>query len=270
MSAYVFENKYGTTTIDFSNSKAVKLLNTALLMRHYQLTYWDIPDTYLCPPIPGRADYIHYVADLLSKTNRGKIPKGDTIQVLDIGVGANCIYPIIGRSSYGWRFVGSDIDKQASEAAQQIVASNTVLKDRIVLRHQQNPKSIFKGIIQATDTFACTICNPPFHASEKEANRHSQRKWKNLGKKQNRSPKRNFGGQSKELWVAGGEKAFIQTMIQESVAFAKNSLWFTTLVSQKANLPAIYKSLEQVKPSDVQTIDMAQGQKMSRIVGWRF
>jgi 23S rRNA (adenine1618-N6)-methyltransferase len=46
------------------------------------------------PPIPGRADYIHYIADLLATTNSG-IPKETEYKDWDIGVGANCIYPII-------------------------------------------------------------------------------------------------------------------------------------------------------------------------------
>jgi 23S rRNA (adenine1618-N6)-methyltransferase len=38
-------------------------------------------NTYLCP-IPGRADYIHYIADLLAESNNGIIPKGHGIQGL--------------------------------------------------------------------------------------------------------------------------------------------------------------------------------------------
>ncbi len=89
-------------TIDFSNPNAVKALNKALnkalLMANYNIQNWDIPENYLCPPIPGRVDYIHYIADLLATTNNGITPLGEAIQVLDIGVGANCIYPILGNS----------------------------------------------------------------------------------------------------------------------------------------------------------------------------
>jgi 23S rRNA A1618 N6-methylase RlmF len=52
---------------------------------------------------PGRLDYIHYIADLLQKQQRYH-PKGHTVQGLDIGIGANCIYPIIGNAEYGWSF----------------------------------------------------------------------------------------------------------------------------------------------------------------------
>ena len=110
---FVFTNQYETQTIDFSNSDEVKLLNKALLISEYEIHNWDIPKNYLCPPLPGRADYIHYIADLLTESNNGILPKGDTIEGLDIGIGANCIYPIIGNTTYGWSFVGSDIDEKA-------------------------------------------------------------------------------------------------------------------------------------------------------------
>jgi 23S rRNA (adenine1618-N6)-methyltransferase len=80
LSEFVFENQYNTQTIDFANPKAVKALNTALLFLHYELSYWDFPDDNLCPPIPGRVDYIHHLADLLELSNITK-----NIRVLDIG-----------------------------------------------------------------------------------------------------------------------------------------------------------------------------------------
>ena len=107
---FVFVNQYGTETIDFANPKAVKAINTALLFNNYKLTFWDFPDDNLCPPIPGRVDYVHYLADLM---NNSEIT--NNISVLDIGTGANCIYPLLGNAEYNWSFVGTDIDKNLSE-----------------------------------------------------------------------------------------------------------------------------------------------------------
>ena len=125
LKSFVKPNKYGTESIDFAHPKAVKLLNKAILKHYYGIDHWNFPDKNLCPPIPGRADYIHQLADLLSKNNSGNIPLGNNIKCLDIGVGANCIYPIIGVVEYGWNFIGSDIDAQSIESAQKIVDSNT-------------------------------------------------------------------------------------------------------------------------------------------------
>ena len=271
---FVAVNEHDIQTIDFSNPDAVKALNKALLINHYDIQDWDIPANYLCPPIPGRADYIHYIADLLATTNNGVIPEGETVQGLDIGVGANCIYPIIGNSAYGWSFVGTDIDENAIQNCKNIIANNPKLMDPISLQLQTESRFIFKNIITPEDRFAFTICNPPFHSSQDEATKSSLRKVNNLEAKDfsNKStkPVLNFGGHNAELWCEGGELGFITQMAYESAKYPMQCLWFTTLVSKKDNLSSIYKTLNKVSASDIKTIDMAQGQKTSRIVAWTF
>ena len=131
LAQYVRLNEYDDESIDFFNPEAVKMLNMALLKHYYDIEYWDIPANYLCPPIPGRADYIHHIADLLAYENNGIIPRGNKIKSLDIGVGANCVYPIIGNKEYGWSFVGSDIDTTAIDNASQIIEKNPTLKEKI-------------------------------------------------------------------------------------------------------------------------------------------
>ena len=268
---FVAKNKYGDDSIDFANPEAVKALNRALLHDFYGITNWDIPKNYLCPPIPGRADYIHYAADLLASSNLGKIPRGAEVRVLDIGVGANCIYPIIGTIEYGWSFVGADINPVSLKSAKAIVELNSVLQGRVELRLQSNEKSIFKGLIKKEEYFDLTTCNPPFHASLEEAQSGTKRKWKNLGKSiKHEKQTVNFGGQGAELWCEGGELAFIQRMVRESVEFKNQVKWFSTLVSKEQTLPALEKTLKEVQARRWETIDMAQGQKKSRVVAWSF
>lgn len=264
---YVILNPYGDESIDFNNPEAVKMLNKALLKQDYQIEHWDIPVGYLCPPIPGRADYIHYLADLLASTNQGEIPKGNKIKILDVGTGANCIYPIIGHQAYGWSFVGSDVDKTAVRSAENIIAANPPLRAELKIRLQANKGQIFKGVLRPGEQFHASICNPPFHASAAEAAAGSNRKQQNLGKQKDVL---NFGGQHVELWCEGGELSFIRKMILESVSFASQVGWFTSLVSKSANLPFIYRALEQHAPLQIRTIEMAQGQKVSRFVAWTF
>ena len=268
------DSEQAKQTIDFSNPDAVKALNKALLINHYDIQDWDIPANYLCPPIPGRADYIHYIADLLATTNNGVIPEGEMLQGLDIGVGANCIYPIIGNSTYGWSFVGTDIDENAIQNCKKIIASNPKLMDPISLQLQTESRFIFKNIITPEDRFAFTICNPPFHSSQDEATKSSLRKVNNLEARdfsnKTTKPVLNFGGHNAELWCAGGELGFITQMAYESAKYPLQCLWFTTLVSKKDNLSSIYKTLNKVSVVEIKTIDMAQGQKTSRIVAWTF
>ncbi|MEI7432027.1 MAG: 23S rRNA (adenine(1618)-N(6))-methyltransferase RlmF [Betaproteobacteria bacterium] len=272
LAAFVAPNAYGDESIDFANPDAVRALNRALLLQIYGITGWKLPAQYLCPPIPGRADYLHYLADLLATSNGGVIPHGEAIRVLDIGVGANCVYPLIGHSEYGWRFVGSDIDRTALRCAQTIVDGNSSHRDAIELRHQNSPSAVFKGVLQPDELFDLTLSNPPFHASMDEATAGTTRKWKNLGKSApgDNSPVLNFGGQSAELCCAGGEEGFISRMIAESTLIPNNCLWFTTLVSRAASLPAVYRALKKAAVQESKTIEMAQGQKKSRFVAWTF
>jgi 23S rRNA (adenine1618-N6)-methyltransferase len=270
LSPFVGRNQFGDESIDFANPAAVKALNQALLRQFYGIEHWDIPRGYLCPPIPGRADYVHYLADLLADSNGGVLPPGPEISVLDVGIGANCIYPIIGRSAYGWHFVGSDVDGVAVRNAQLIEASNPSLAGAIEARHQPARTRIFDGIFQAGEVFDLTMCNPPFHASAAEAAAGTKRKTTALGTASGRKPTLNFGGQNAELWTEGGEAAFIRRMVQESGRRPRACYWFTSLVSKKETLPGVYRALKTAGATDVRTIEMAQGQKKSRLVAWTF
>lgn len=250
LSQFVIRTPYGDSSIDFADPASVKALNRAILKQFYGVEHWDVPEGYLCPPIPGRADYIHYAADLLAQSNGGKVPTGPSVRVLDIGVGANCVYPIIGQSEYGWSFVGSDVDEVALKSAKLIVDSNPSLKGRIELRLQKSSSLIFQGILKPGEKFDLSICNPPFHASLEEAQEGSRRKWKNLGKTsaqggQTQAPLKNFGGQASELWCPGGEVEFVRRMIAKSAKFSNQCRWFSTLVSKIENLGRICGELEK-------------------------
>jgi 23S rRNA (adenine1618-N6)-methyltransferase len=270
LASFVKLNKYNDESIDFFDPEAVKMLNRALLKHYYNISRWDIPENYLCPPIPGRADYIHYAADLLSSKNNGIIPRGSKIKCLDIGTGANCIYPIIGINEYDWSFTGCDIDPVAIEAVNKIIELNPFLKSKIELRLQTKGTNIFKGIIQKNERFDLTVCNPPFHASAAEARTGTIKKLNNLKRRKITKPVLNFGGSNNELWYEGGLERFVQNMISESKQFADSCFWFTALISKSDYLENIYESLKKAGAVEVKTIPMGQGNKISRIMAWTF
>ena len=284
------KNPVGESTINFSDPLSVKLLNKALLAHHYGVQHWDIPAGYLCPPIPGRADYIHRVADLLNSESQGKPYQHDQVKALDIGVGANCIYPIIGTTEYGWRYNASDVDPVSVKAANFIAESNPNLKGKIHCRLQHDSTAFFKGIIKENERYDVTTCNPPFHSSLEEAQKGTQRKLDNLAanraKKQGKFDKKvsrpsamaskqskpdlNFGGQKAELWCPGGEAKFVTGLAKESLEFATQVLWFTTLISKKENVAVLKDQLAKLNAKEVKVVEMAQGQKISRFVAWSF
>ncbi|WP_133012323.1 23S rRNA (adenine(1618)-N(6))-methyltransferase RlmF [Marinomonas flavescens] len=275
LSHYIKLNQYGNESVDFANPAAVKTLNRALLSHFYGVAFWDIPPGYLCPPIPGRADYIHYLADLLANSNKGVIPRGKSVRALDVGVGANCVYPIIGHQEYGWQFVGSDVNPIAVATCDTIIKSNACLKGAVSVRLQNNTATLFAGIWKEQERFDVVLCNPPFHTSEAAMQDESKRKWRGVkGKESTKStttkPVLNFGGTAPELWCDGGEAGFVSRMIKESVHYSDRCFWFTSLVARQSNLDAIYRTLKEVGARQIKTIEMAQGQKISRFVAWSF
>ncbi len=254
---FIVKNEFGTVTIDFSNLEAVRELNKALICSLDKISNWNFPKENLCPPIPGRLDYIHYLADLLSLKGAAKI--------LDIGTGATCIYPLLGVSAYDWNFVATDIDLDSLDTAQDIIDDNK-LTEKIELRQQLKEENILKGIIVDGDSFTAVMCNPPFYKSAEEAQGANGRKSKNLGN----NAVRNFAGNNNELWYIGGEKAFLHNYLYESSLYKTSSKWFTSLVSKKENVKSLEKSSKKLGATEFKVIPMHQGNKVTRIVAWRF
>jgi len=260
---FIVKNRDGVDTLQFADPKAVYLLNKALLLYFYNLDFWDIPNKNLVPPIPGRADYIHYLADLL------KVADSDKTTVLDIGTGASLVYPLIGNAVYNWNFVATDIEPKSIEIAQEIINKNPHLTSKITLRLQSDKKQILSGIITKDDYFDAVMCNPPFFKSKKEAEAQTLRKLKGLDKRKTPKLINNFSGESNELWCNGGELSFVLNYIKESILFKTQVGWFTSLISNEDNLKPLQIELKK-SAKEVKIIDMAQGNKKSRIVAWRF
>jgi 23S rRNA (adenine1618-N6)-methyltransferase len=257
-------------SIEFSNPIAVRILNKSLLNHYYGIKNWDFPENNLCPPIPGRADYIHHIADLLAENNFGKIPKGDKITCLDIGMGASCIYPIIGNTEYDWKFIASDIDLKSINSARKIIESNDIIKNKIECRLQKNKNSIFKNIVKKEDKIDLIICNPPFHSSKEDAQKSTLRKLRNLSDKKVKKNHVKFAGANNEIIFEGGEIKFIENIVNESKLYSNNCYWFSTLVSKQSNLKKTYKLIDRNGAYFVKTIPMGTGNKSSRIVAWTY
>jgi len=285
LKVFVRINEHGNESIDFSDPSAVKALNCALLKHHYSIENWDIPAGYLCPPIPGRVDYIHYVADLLGVEELQETGSSSSaiVRMLDIGTGSNGIYSLLASRVYGWDCTASDIDPLSLENFAAILSENPDLEGRIQLRLQSDNSYIFNGIIQPGESYDVSVCNPPFHASLEEALKGSQKKLDNLASNRKGKSKEqsaggakggaatlNFGGQKAELWCNGGEIRFLRKMIKESKSFGQQCRWFTTLVSKSENLKPCHKLLRKVGASEIKEIEMKQGNKITRVLAWTF
>ncbi|MCP9237749.1 23S rRNA (adenine(1618)-N(6))-methyltransferase RlmF [Lewinella sp. JB7] len=256
LDSYFITTPDGRTSLDFSQPRAVYLLNRTLLLRDYGLKHWDIPQENLTPPIPGRLDYIHALHELHPVTNR----------VLDIGTGASLIYPILGVGEYGWSFVGTDISARSVKVARALIKFNPVLK-KVEVREQSDPGRVFAGVIGDEERFDVTMCNPPFFTNRQEARKAAGKKWAKLDRADGGL---SFGGADEELWTPGGEPRFLRTMVEESVDFAGRVGWFTTLVSKGGYLKPAVGHLARVGAREWKTLPLAQGNKRSRLLAWRY
>jgi len=258
---FVFTNKFNTQTLDFANPKAVKSLNTALLKSFYGINSWEFPDENLCPPIPGRVDYIHHLNDLLKASSITS-----NISILDIGTGATCIYPLLGNAEYNWSFIGTDIDTESLKNAQKIIDANN-LANKITLIFQDDKNQILTKQTFDTKPFSASMCNPPFYGSQYEAIESNARKLKGLGIE---TTARNFSGNQNELWYKGGEKAFLHNYLYQSSLFKTNCFWYSSLVSKKENVASMMASLTKLGATEIKNIPMQQGNKVTRIIAWSF
>ncbi|MGB3608356.1 23S rRNA (adenine(1618)-N(6))-methyltransferase RlmF [Psychroserpens sp.] len=263
LAQFIQLNPLGKETIDFSNPKAVKALNTTLLKKNYKVDYWEFPDAHLCPPIPGRMAYIQLLHKLLKKSGITK-----NITVFDIGTGATCIYPLLGQAEFGWRFIASEIDNKAFKIANKIVENNS-LQSSVKLRFQKNPQNILTEVLNPNDRIAAAMCNPPFYKNEADALESNTQKLKGLGQ-DSHTVKRNFSGTEKELCYPGGEKAFLHNYLYQSSLFKTNCFWYTSLVSKKEHVKSMQASLKKLGATSVKVLDMSLGNKVSRVVAWTF
>lgn len=263
LSPFVTQTPAGKASIDFANSEAVRLLNAALLEHDYGVQGFTLPRSSLCPPVPGRADYLHYLNDYLATLVSN--PKGKTVNAIDIGTGASAIYPILGHALFNWQWVATDISQRSLNNVKRILAPNPNLVGAIRIRHQSNPSAYFADVIKKGESFDVTVCNPPFFKSEQDAAAANQRKTRNLGTQEGL----NFGGKHNELWCEGGEIAFIIGMIEESKRYLGQVSCFTSLVSKQKSLAPIERQLKKHK-AKYDIVEMGIGQKVSRFIAWRW
>ncbi len=266
---HFIQTKAAKLSLDFSQPEAVKNLNKALLMQQYNIRYWDLPTGYLTPPVPGRLDYLLYLADLLAESNAGVVPTGKEVRLLDIGCGAACIFPLLAQSHFRWLAVGTEVDAKALKAARAIAQMNPSLKGKVEIRQQTSTEQLFAGVTTAEERFDCCVCNPPFYESAEEARRVNQRKWQQLPSARAGSG-RNFGGQSHELHRPGGEKAFAIQLVKESQDRPKLCTWFSIMLSNKAHETPVYQALLRAKAARVEVLPLQIGNKETRAIAWRF
>ncbi|KAL1807422.1 hypothetical protein ACET3Z_024412 [Daucus carota] len=272
---YVFYSRDGRPSIDWTDFNATRELTRILLLHDHGINWW-IPDGQLCPTVPNRSNYIHWIEDLLAldiiPSSRAN---ADVVKGFDIGTGANCIYPLLGASLLGWSFVGSDVTDVALDCAKTNVQNNPHISELIEIRKvesytgtQEDQDELHSGVIESYhklpillgvvkdgEIFDFCMCNPPFFETIEEAGLN---------------PKTSCGGTPAEMVCPGGEQAFITRIIMDSVQLKQSFRWYTTMVGRKANLKTLTSKLREVGVTIVKTTEFVQGQTCRWGLAWSF
>lgn len=300
---YVFYSRDGRPRIDWKDYNATRELTRVLLLHDHGLNWW-IPDCQLCPTVPNRSNYIHWIEDLLSSNiivdNRAD---SAVVRGFDIGTGANCIYPLLGSSLLGWRFVGSDVTEVALEWAEKNVKNNPHISGLIEIRKVDNSEEVVREQLQIGDIRDCesNICNldgtsigtsvscpaelrsgvkmsyegPPILVGvvkdeEKFDFCMCNPPFFETMEEAGLNPKTACGGTSEEMVCPGGEQAFVTRIIDDSVKLKQTFRWYTSMVGKKSNLKILISKLRAVGITIVKTTEFVQGQTCRWGLAWSF
>src|SRR5699024_10930528 len=92
----------------------------------------------------------------------------ENMTLVDIGVGYNCVYPLLACKEFGWKCIGTEISEQAIAHARELVSEND-LEDMIEIHLQTDSSKIFADLPQLVECktqrtkFDLLVCNPPFY-----------------------------------------------------------------------------------------------------------
>ncbi|KAG7163978.1 RNA N6-adenosine-methyltransferase METTL16-like [Homarus americanus] len=111
----------GKVHLDFKNPKAVRALTTCLLDQDFGLK------------------------SLYLMTHAARYDSEHMVVGADIGVGAACIYPLLGAKQFGWCMLGTETDQLSYGSATTNVLNNN-LQDRVFVKKVENG-IILKGVL---------------------------------------------------------------------------------------------------------------------------
>ncbi|ORY98086.1 hypothetical protein BCR43DRAFT_563402 [Syncephalastrum racemosum] len=240
---------------DFLNADGQRALTKALLKRDFGLSV-KLPHDRLCPPVPNRLDYILWVEDILHETLPGK----KSYKGIDIGVGASCIYPLLGCArNKDWSFLGTETDTVSYKYAQKNVKRNN-MDDRIKIKFNNDRTSVLTP--EKDTSYDFCMCNPPFYASQQEIDDAADAK--------ELPPYAICTGSASEMITQGGEYSFIETMINQSLDYKDHITWFTSLIGRKKTIKPLLAILKEKGIENYAVRDFCLGKTKRWAIAWSF
>ena len=253
------EEKLEEISFDWSNNNLSLLMTKSILDYYFNIKYYNIPKGYLIPPIPSRLNYLNLINKILIKEINSQSRYSSDIIGIDIGTGANIIYPILGNSIFNWKFICSEINDESYNNAKLILEKNN-LENEINLIKQKNKNNIFLNILNQENKYIFSLCNPPYYDYETEIKLDEKK----------RDNEFNFD----EVYYKKGEFGFFQRYFIESTCYKKNVYLFTILIGKKANMENINDIMNTndnkniIKKFNIQKIQT--GNNLRYIIYWSF
>ncbi|KAF4692975.1 hypothetical protein FOZ60_012204 [Perkinsus olseni] len=205
LAQYVYHNRFGGYSINYNNRNAVKCLTKCILLHLYNIKGWTVPDGCLIPPVPTRENYVHHLADLIhpqQQQSSSKCYRDTSVKGIDVGIGGNGIYSLLGSALYGWQMIGTEVSQESIDNVQSIIDNNKDIVN-ITIKKQEDKMKIFEGCIDLEDTYTFSMCNPPFYENDDN----------NKDAMMNRNPYKDYGGSTVEMRCQGGELGFLTRSI---------------------------------------------------------
>ncbi|KAM0425150.1 hypothetical protein ACHAPT_009711 [Fusarium lateritium] len=253
----VLWNKHKTDFFD--NPQCVKQLTKTLLKLDFGIEM-ELPDDRLCPSVTVRHNYSLWLKDTLDAT--GYEEPGGKLVGLDIGTGASCIYPLLGCTQRSWEFIATEIDEKNLEYARKNVALNK-LEDRIRIVERKPTDALIPLDDLNIDKIDFTMTNPPFYKSEQEMIKSAEQK--------SRPPFTACTGAKVEMVTDGGEVAFVDRILKESLKLRERVRWYTAMFGFLTSLVDFVAKLREHGIDNYAITEFVQGSKTRRwAVAWSF
>lgn len=252
----------GHIVYDWNAPGATYAVTRALLKRDFALD-WQQPPQFLCPPVPGRLNYLLWVEDLVLQDAAA----ATSVCVADIGTGASAIFPLIGARRFGWSFIALDSSADALEHARANVDRNC-LQHLVSLRLVPHDGNIADALA-LHPSITHTMCNPPFFSSSSSS---AWRQRAHAGGAGGAGVKVACAAVEPELYTEGGELEFMGKIIQQSAASPcrHHVRWFTCMVGIKADLAQLKRMCSDAGAAQVRTTTFFQGQTLRWGLAWSF
>ena len=251
---YLIDKGDGRVTLKFEDPKVSIALTRATLKDAFEIEC-EIPEDRLCPPVPNRVNYIKWLNELLSLklVSDSNDSKREQFTGLDIGVGASCVYPLLGHRICGWNYVGTEIDRKYFEWAMRNVKRNGFEK-HVELRHVKEDDDLVSE--RDAEKVDFCMCNPPFFEDEDEVSPH---------------PSRACSGSSNEMITKGGEVKFVSRIIENSLKLGTKLKWYTSMLGRKRSIKTLVRKLRSSnRVKEIVSSVFIQGQTRRWGLAWSF